>query len=59
LSFFFKWREAFDILPAYDMATRVYRAVSLDTVDDVVSEMDGVTVADVLLARFAYLKRDA
>src|SRR5271157_2967073 len=37
------------------MATRVYRAVRLDTVDDVVSEVEGVTIADVFLAGFAYL----
>ena len=39
-----------DLLPLHDMTTSVYRAVWLDTVDDVVSEVDGMTIADVLSA---------
>jgi len=34
------------------------RAVLLDTVDNVVSKMDGVTIADILQARFAYLANE-
>ena len=44
------WGNAFDFLPLHDMAAGVYNAVRLDTVDDVVSEMDGVTIADILPA---------
>jgi hypothetical protein len=40
------------------MAARVYRTVGLDTVDDVISEVDGVTIADILLPRFAYLANE-
>jgi hypothetical protein len=34
-----------DLLPLHDMTAGVYRAVRLDTVDNVVAEMDRVTVA--------------
>ena len=48
------WRDAFDFLPPHDMAARMYRAIWIDTVDDVGSEMDSVTIADILPARCAY-----
>lgn len=44
------WGDALDFVPCNDVAPGVYRAVRLDTVDGVVSEMDGVTIADKLLA---------
>lgn len=42
-----------DLLPLHDMTAGMY-AVRIDTVDNVVAEMDRVTVRDVLLARCAY-----
>ena len=47
-------REQLQRYQLHDMAARVYRAVWLDTIDDVVSEMEGVTIADILPSRFAY-----
>lgn len=47
--------DALDFFPLHDMTTGVYCAIRLDAVNDIMPEMDGVTVANVLLARLAHV----